>query len=91
MIHPVFIEVEMRDSIGYQLLNLPHHNKDISLINSLKTHLEEQMGGLICMGHISLPEFTAVYSKGRWVVRIKCCCALHMDSLEQRLNELFEG
>jgi len=88
MIQPVTIEVEIQDSSGHKLLHLPN---DIALMNSLQVHLEEHMGGLLCMGHYYLPEFKTVFSRGRWVVQITSCCARQMQLLENRLQDIFEG
>jgi hypothetical protein len=89
MIHPVTIEVEMRDSNG-QELNDPVYDYDNSkLIHVLQSHLQEEMGGILCMGHFYLPDFKTVYSRGRWVIQITCCCASQMHSLEERLKEIF--
>ena len=90
MMNPLTIEVEVRDCTDQQLLKLQSDPVDISLINSLKENLEEQAGGLLCMAHYQLPDFRAEYIRGRWIVRITSCCKLHMASIEQRLQEIYE-
>ena len=86
MMRPVTIEVELQDKNGQRIFKLP---RDQSLIHSLQRHLEVVMGGMLCMGHYDLPEFKTVFSRGRWVVQISCCCATQMQSLEERLQEIF--
>jgi hypothetical protein len=86
MIHPVTIEVEMKDYDGQRVADIP---EDVSLFQSLQVLLDEQMGGMLCMGHYHIPEFKTLFSRGRWVVQISCCCACQMQALEQRLQEIF--
>lgn len=90
MMNPLTIEVEVRDCTDQQLLRLQSDPVDISLINSLRENLEEQAGGLLCMAHYQLPDFRAEFARGRWIVRITSCCKLHMVSIEQRLQEIYE-
>jgi hypothetical protein len=79
----------MQDSCGRQFKDPATEGPDPSLIFLLQTHLEEQMGGMLCLGHYYLPQFKTKYSRGRWVVQISCCCACQMQSLEDRLKEIF--
>ena len=90
MMNPLTIEVEVRDCTDQQLLRLQSDPVDISLINSLRENFEEQAGGLLCMAHYQVPDFRAEFARGRWIVRITSCCKLHMVSIEQRLQEIYE-
>jgi hypothetical protein len=90
MMNPIIIEVEMLDMNLHDLLKGIDNPCNIPMISLLQAHLEEQVGGILCMGHYSLPVCSLKRSKGRKVVQISCCCACQMKSIEQRLNEVFK-
>ena len=84
----LFIEVEVNQQPidPYQADPGP---KDEILLEQLNDYLQQEMGGLLCLNHYFLSDFTALYTKNRFVVKITSCCPAHMRQLENRLKELF--
>ena len=81
----------MRDYDDQQLLKRRTDPVSVSLINSLCQHIDEHVGGILCMAHYCLPECNSTYSGGRWIVKVTTCCQENLKQVEQRLETFCEG
>jgi hypothetical protein len=83
------IEVELRDKGGKLCLNEREDTQYNQVIRLFETRIYEEVGGILCFDHYHVPTLEPQYSKGRWAVRITCCCEEHMNAVESRLHEQF--
>jgi hypothetical protein len=83
------IEVELRDRTGNTFLRDQKDAHTGEVIRKFEKRIYEEVGGMLCLDHFSVPHCSPEYSNRRWVVKITCCCEHQMDAVENRLYNAF--
>ena len=86
------LEVEFRDYIDKRLLKSQHgRTYQLRIFNVFYKQLDEVIGGMLCIDHVSLPEILPpLFLDNTWILKISCCCAHQRMKVGDRLDLLLK-
>lgn len=81
------IEIKLDDYVDSQLLNDNSPKHAAKFFELVYSHIEEELGGVLCLSHYILPLVKVKSLTAERTVVISCCCYEHIDIIRHRLTD----